>query len=71
MVSNGYQMRRGDDSMSLFENTPKPVGYPRIIWKPVTSASGLFYVSCASLCLMPLVLELWTEYQFQKARRIL
>ena len=41
---------------------------PRIIWKPVTSASCLFYFGYAILCLMPLGLELWTDYQFRKAR---
>ena len=41
---------------------------PRIIWKPVTPASVLFYFGYAVLCLMPLGLELWTDYQFRKAR---
>lgn len=41
---------------------------PRIIWKPVTPASFLFYFGYAVLCLMPLGMELWTDYQFRKAR---
>ena len=41
---------------------------PRILWKPVTPASCLFYFGYAVLCLMPLGLELWTDYQFRKAR---
>ncbi|MBQ9168315.1 MAG: energy-coupling factor transporter transmembrane protein EcfT [Oscillospiraceae bacterium] len=44
---------------------------PRIIIPPVTSLSYVFYTGYAVLCLMPLMLELWTEYRFQKARRSL
>ena len=40
---------------------------PKIIWKHV---SPLFSVGYGVLCLMPLGLELWTEYRFQKARRM-
>lgn len=39
---------------------------PRIIWKDV---SPFLCVGYAVLCLMPLGLELWTEYRFWKARR--
>lgn len=41
---------------------------PRIIWKPVTPVMSLFYLGYAALCLMPLGLELWTDYQFRKVR---
>lgn len=41
---------------------------PQIIWKPVTPIMILFYFGYAILCLMPLGLELWTAYQFRKAR---
>lgn len=41
---------------------------PRILWKPVTPVSCLFYFGYAVLCLMPLGLELWTDHQFRKAR---
>ena len=44
---------------------------PKIIMTPVTSMSYLFYAGYAVFCLMPLGLELWTEYQFRKARRTL
>ena len=40
---------------------------PKIIWKHV---NPLFCVGYGVLCLMPLGLELWTEYRFQKARRM-
>ena len=40
---------------------------PKIIW---THVSPLFCVGYGVLCLMPLGLELWTEYRFQKARRM-
>ena len=41
---------------------------PRIIWKPITPLTILFYTGYTVLCLMPLGLELWTEHQFKKAR---
>lgn len=41
---------------------------PRIIMTPITSMSYLFYIGYAVFCLMPLSLELWTEYQFRKVR---
>lgn len=41
---------------------------PRLIWKPITLLTILFYAGYTVLCLMPLGLELWTEYQFRKAR---
>ena len=41
---------------------------PRIIMNPITSMSYLFYIGYAVFCLMPLGLELWTEYRFWKAR---
>ena len=44
---------------------------PRIIMPPVTAASYVFYTGYAVFCLMPLGLELWTEYRFQKARKSL
>ena len=44
---------------------------PRLIWKPVTPLTILFYAGYTVLCLMPLGLELWTEYQFKKARETL
>ena len=44
---------------------------PRIAIPPVTTSSYVFYAGYAVFCLMPLGLELWTEYQFQKARKSL
>lgn len=44
---------------------------PRIIMTPVTTMSYVFYTGYAIFCLMPLGLELWTEYRFKKARRAL
>jgi len=42
---------------------------PRIIFPPVTALSCLFYGAYAVFCLMPLLLELWTEYRFGQARK--
>ena len=41
---------------------------PRITMTPITSMSCLFYAGYAVFGLMPLGLELWTEYQFRRAR---
>ncbi len=42
---------------------------PKIIITPITSMSFVFYVGYAVLCLMPLGLEIYTEYRFRKARK--
>lgn len=44
---------------------------PRIRMNPITEMSYFFYAGYAFFCLMPLMLELWTEYRFKKARRAL
>ena len=40
---------------------------PKIIW---TQVNPLFCIGYGVLCLMPFGLELWTEYRFQKVRRM-
>ena len=42
---------------------------PRIIWKPLESVSAVTAAGYAAVCLLPMGLELWTEYRFQRARR--
>ena len=42
---------------------------PRILWVKPTVMSYVFYIAYAAFCLMPLALELWTEYSFRKARK--
>lgn len=42
---------------------------PVICMNPVTPLSLVFYAGYAVLCLMPLGLDLWTEYRFRKARK--
>ena len=44
---------------------------PKIIMTPITAMSYLFYTGYALLCLMPLGLEVWTQYRFWKARKTL
>lgn len=39
---------------------------PRIVMPHITPMSYVFYVGYAGLCLMPLLLELWTEWRFKK-----
>ena len=41
---------------------------PRIIATPITPMSYIFYAGYAVLCLMPMGLEIWTEYRFRRAR---
>ena len=41
---------------------------PRIIMPTITPVSVIFYIGFVFLCLMPPAMELWTEYQFRKAR---
>lgn len=42
---------------------------PRLVFPKITWMSYVFYAGYALLCLMPMGLELWTEYRFRKARR--
>lgn len=41
---------------------------PKIIITPIASMSFIFYAGYAVLCLMPLCLEIYTDYRFRKAR---
>lgn len=42
---------------------------PRMIWTSITSMSWLFYGGYMIFCLMPMFLDLWTEYRFRNAGR--
>ena len=41
---------------------------PRIMMPPITSVSYVFYFGYAALCLLPMMLELLSEYQFRRRR---
>lgn len=41
---------------------------PRILMTPITRKSPLFFVGYCALCLMPMALDLWTEFRFRHAR---
>ena len=43
---------------------------PRIIWRPLNALGVLTALGYLALCMMPMGLELWTEYRFRKARTI-
>ena len=43
---------------------------PRIIWRPLNGIGVVTAIGYLTSCLMPLVLELWTEYRFNRARKI-
>ena len=53
--------------MGVLLNQTEIVYDPKIIITPITSMSYLFFIGYAVLCLMPLGLELYTEYSFGKA----
>ncbi len=40
---------------------------PRIIWRPLNAIGVLTAIGYLTLCMMPMGLELWTEYRFRKA----
>lgn len=44
---------------------------PRLVFPKITSMSYLFFCGYAMLCLMPLLLEIWTQFRFKRARRAL
>lgn len=41
---------------------------PRIIWRPLNGIGVVTAIGYLTFCLMPLGLELWTEYRFNRAR---
>lgn len=41
---------------------------PKIIWNHITPMSCLFYAGYAVFCLMPMGLDIWTEYRFHAAK---
>ena len=55
--------------MGVMLNQTDIVYDPKIIITPITSMSFAFYFGYAVLCLMPLGLELYTEYKFKKSRK--
>lgn len=42
---------------------------PRIIWRPLNGISVVTAIGYLALCMMPMGLELWTEYRFCAARK--
>lgn len=55
--------------MGVMLNQTYVVYDPKIIITPITSMSFVFFFDYAVLCLMPLSLELYTEYRFKKTRK--
>ena len=41
---------------------------PRIIWRPLSGIGVVAAIGYLVLCLMPMGLETWTEYRFDKER---
>lgn len=42
---------------------------PLLVFPKITSMSYVFFCGYAMFCLMPVALECWTEYRFEKARK--
>lgn len=42
---------------------------PRIVWKPLAGLDIATAAGYGALCLLPMGLEIWTEYRFRQARR--
>lgn len=57
--------------MSVLMGLTDMVYDPLILWEPNEAANTLFYAGYAALCLMPMALELWTDYSFSRATHIL
>ena len=56
-------------AMGAMLNKTNIIYDPKIIITPITSMSFLFFAGYAVLCLMPLGLELYTEYSFRKSKK--
>lgn len=57
--------------MGVMLNQTETVYNPKIIITPITLMSFVFYAGYSILCLMPLGLEIYTDYKFKKARKTL
>lgn len=53
-------------AMAVLLKLPHMAYNPRVIWKPMTGWNSVLCLGYAVLCLMPLALDLWTDYRFQK-----
>ena len=56
-------------AMAVLFGQTKMVYSPALIPAPVTAVSYLFFAAFAAFCLMPLALELFTQYRFEKSRK--
>ncbi len=55
--------------MGVMLNQTNIIYDPQIVMNPITPMSYVFFIGYAALCLMPLMLELWTEFRFNQARK--
>ena len=55
-------------AMDVIPGASKMWYNPRILWRPLNALGLLTAAGYLVLCLMPLGLELWTDYRFRKAR---
>ena len=55
--------------MGVMLNQTNIIYDPQIVMNPITPMSWVFFIGYAAVCLMPLLLELWTEFRFNQARK--
>ena len=56
--------------MAMLQGITDMTYAPLIIWKPIAAANWVLFVGYATLCLMPLALELWTDLRFHKVQAV-
>ena len=79
-TENSMEVTTGKDGIALFSGiiltgmgailgATEMFYDPVILWKPLNGLAAASAVGYAFLCLLPLGLELWTEYRFERLRR--
>lgn len=57
-------------AMGVILGSTNMIYNPRILWKPLDTAGVATALGYAALCLLPMGLELWVEYQFNRCRNL-
>ncbi len=55
-------------AMGMILGATRMIYAPRILWKVPDAMENLTALGYTALCLLPLGMEIWTEYRFRKAR---
>ena len=57
-------------AMGVILGASKMWDNPKIIWRPLNGIGIITAIGYLALCFMPMGLEIWTEYWFNKARKL-